>query len=272
MGAGWFVLTMIPMLPLIGHLMPYYLFLPVAGFSLLFGRAMSTLKDVAGVVLPGGVMAFVLIVAGYTSPVLAREHPALGRSAEAAQTTMADLRRMHPTLGPGSILYINDDAETLWFYQSQGELLRMEYGEENIRVLYSSLEEDIPADAGNGPVLVFRFDGRHLIEETEIYRKDPLRFIRYGDPGRSELTVSATEAGVGDVYSVRINGISNESVTIAYSRNNQQVQTFEAPLDLNGRTAFRVSEVTPKGHYRFMGFRRSGASKWLRASAEIEVH
>ena len=30
MGAGWFVLTMIPMLPLIGHLMPYYLFLPVA--------------------------------------------------------------------------------------------------------------------------------------------------------------------------------------------------------------------------------------------------
>src|SRR5262249_35145251 len=44
-GIGWFWITLGPALPLVSHFLPYYLFLPVIGLSLIIGAAFTWLHD-----------------------------------------------------------------------------------------------------------------------------------------------------------------------------------------------------------------------------------
>ena len=48
LGMAWFLIAIAPTLPLFEHFVPYYLFLPLVGFSLVIGSAVSWLHDYMG--------------------------------------------------------------------------------------------------------------------------------------------------------------------------------------------------------------------------------
>jgi hypothetical protein len=127
--------------------------------------------------------------------------------------------------------------------------------------------------ATQGDIVVLRFDNGRLIDQTASFEADPDAFLGCLDSGQYALRVSKNDVTAGrDAYSVLVRDVHNQSMTILYSLNEGQLKIFKANLDLNGQATFDVESSTPKGVYRFLAFKLTGSSEWIRSKATITVH
>ncbi len=277
-GLAWFVVALIPALPMIGHLLPYYIFLPLVGFSLLIGVAFSFVHDkLKRPLYLGSAVAFACLVGMFyicsvSIPADASNHILLGGSSEAAVTTLNDIQKMYPVLRGDETIYIIDDEEPLWWHHASGDLVRLAYNQKDLTIYYSSLLERISPRILGSQAIVLRYEGNHLVDYSDAFRSDPLRFAPYKDPGEQRLRLSATNITAGDSYFMEISGLHDMPVQVAYSLNDGRTETFSVTLDAEGRANFTASAGTRKGIYRFVGYSLDGKTDWFRSGATIAVH
>jgi hypothetical protein len=183
-GFAWFWITILPALPLIGHFLPYYLFLPMLGLSLIVGTAFTWLYDALNRIQTSiAATTIVLVFSGLFYVMTDRiataiEHDGLlGGSAKPARNTLNDLMHFYPILPAGATLYFADANENLSWHHDAGGLIKMAYGTDKISVLYESLGDSVLSDTQN--VFLFGIRNGHLVDETMHYRSNPLDFERF---------------------------------------------------------------------------------------------
>ena len=88
---------------------------------------------------------------------------------------------------------------------------------------------------------------------------------------RQVFQLDRSEAASGDYYRLRINGFGETEVSILYSIDGRQTQSFDAHLNSESEIRFHISDQTAKGTYRFLGFRRTHDQAWIPADATITI-
>ena len=281
-GISWFYLALVPSLPLVDHLLPNYLLLPLAGLSIVVGMAFTQLYDAARRLrrlAPAAAPALVAIFAamlyvcnhGIQNDI--RENYLLGGSAGVAAASLKDLKRLYPTLPPDVTLFFEDREQPLVWEHSSGGLLKMAYNTKDVSALYASRGDALGADERTlEKTIMLRYRNKGLVDETAEMRANPLAYvIRYLEPGNNALTLSKTEVRAGESYTLSVSGVQKLEVRIAYTIDDGRLETFTANLDEKGQAKFDVSPSTKKGLYRFLGFNISGQSEWIRSDATISV-
>jgi hypothetical protein len=280
-GVSWFLLTLTPMISLRDHFLPYYLLLPLAGFSMVIGGAADRLHEYLArfsLATANGVCTslFVplLLVSASIVGAEAPRNGLLGRSSEIAENSLADLKALYPALKERTTLFVlNDDAPDLWWHQASGGLFRLHYGHEPLQVSYSSKGELILPDAGTNGI-VLRHENGHLRDVTGEFRSQPSQFDRYvahyGE-GSGKMVIEPREVVAGDSYVLTIAELADTEISIHYVLNGGPVESFTTRLDSNGSARFYVSSHTRKGFYRFVGFNLPESSESRRSNATIIV-
>jgi hypothetical protein len=82
-----------------------------------------------------------------------------------------------------------------------------------------------------------------------------------GAPPQLELT--RTEAGLGDVFSIKIEAFAGQNAFIRYSIDNKPMEQFGVYLGSNGSMRFEVSRFTTRGVYRFVAVRKQDDPQWI---------
>jgi hypothetical protein len=164
-GLALFWIAALPALPLFGHFLPYYLFLPIMGFALIVGATWNQLFETLSRRMPAAVgiglifvgLAFACIRSSRSD---ALNNVLLGRSSRIAEESLRDMQALYPTIPSGTTVFIDDDAQPdLWFHQAQGGLFRLAYRDDSLQFKYSSLKELPAAEPTASPkpiVLVYR--------------------------------------------------------------------------------------------------------------------
>jgi hypothetical protein len=160
-GFVWFWIAALPAFPLMGHFLPYYMFLPIIGFAVLVGTTWSRLYEdvsarspIAAGVLLGATFTLVSLVCAKTARSEARNNFLLGASSRTAETSLRDLRSLYPTIPTSTSFFINNDSQPdLPFNQAQGGLFKLGYGDPSLQFRYSSLKE---TPLGDSKLLVFQ--------------------------------------------------------------------------------------------------------------------
>jgi len=274
-GFAFFWIVILPALTLIGHFLPYYVFLPVVGLSLVIGTVFAWLYDqlmrihvsVAALTI-GLLLGGVLFVNRSIIRTDIEHNGILGASAEVAWSTLNDVKRLYPELPAEATLYFADGNESLLWHHDSGALLQMAYKTDKISALYESQGDSlfsVPND-----VFVFRPVKGLLIDETANYRANPLAFMKFTRSDR-KIELSTTNVTAWDKYSLTIKGLSDVPVRIAYTINDAPLETFSAHLDARGTVTFDVTESTGRGLYRFFGFNVFGTTEWVRSDAALTV-
>ena len=278
LGTAWFLITLGPTLPLLNHFLPYYLFLPIAGFSLVIGTVFAWLYDNIRRFQPAAAAATIVVLLGGLLYVCGasihadiRDHMWLGGSARLARSSLDDLKRLYPALPSNGTIYINDDEEPLAWHHSSGGLIKMAYNTKDVAVFYSSAGDAIPEGVPADKLILLRFQNKRLLDATDVFITDARGFGPYNNSGAHTLRISRSEVGVGDSFALEISGFRDAPVELTYTFNEGRVQLFQTILDHQGRAKFDVSEATPKGSYHFLGFKVMGEPDWFRADAAITV-
>jgi hypothetical protein len=285
LGMCWFVISLGPALLLREHFLPYYLFLPLSGISLVVGTTVdwslqSLMRLNSWLRVPGlcfwTVAAAILLFVCQTSIQNERRNsPWLGRSSEVAAGSIHDLHTLFPNLKPNTTFYIiNDEEPDLEWDTAEGGLFRLSYNDETLRVLFSSEKGMIPLGHGEA-LFILRYTNGHLRNETVEYRSHPHQFQQY--LGRFvegsytlQLSTNTVEAGK-DSYILEIPNLPNVKAQIYYDLNSGPMEEFTVRLDSQGQIKFDVSSDTPKGLYRFLAFRIEGSPELYKTDAEIIV-
>jgi hypothetical protein len=280
-GAAWFLLTALPALPLVNHFLPYYLFLPNVGLSLVIGASFAWAVERIGrlhwmaaasmvVLFFGGL----LIACSASIHADVNNHRLLGGSADIASRSLDDLMRLYPVLPANAIVYIDDREEPLAWDHSWGGLINMAYKRDDITVLYSSVGDalGLSQDASTvAEAIVLKYREGKLIDETAEFRKAPFPQIPFTTSNSHSMTVSPSVARRGDSYFIAITGAHDSTVKIAYTIDGGPARVFSIHLDHQGHSRLDVSENTPKGSYRLFGFLIEGEKDWMRSDSAITV-
>jgi xanthosine utilization system XapX-like protein len=275
-GLAWFFIAVSPPLPLFEHFLPYYLNLPLAGFSIaigiMFDAAYRKTPAAAGIaiVILFGILTGVCV---YSARNDVRDNRVLGISARLAENSMNDLKAAHPTLRPNTTIYISDAEEpNLSWDTSLGRLFKMSYGDESINTLYWSWGEVLSKGVmERGPVVVMRYHQFHLTDVTADFLARSVPPVPYRPPGAERLDVTPPEARPGEKYRMSVSGLANADILVHYTREGGPVQEFAVRLDSDHQITLDVSEKTEKGLHRFVGFRMPGGGDWVQASASILI-
>lgn len=151
-GIAWFWIALLPALPIATHFAPYYLFVPIMGLSLSLGIAFALAYDLARSIQPQLAAAAIVLLFGCLLYVNSRairgdirDNPILGDSARLAYDTLTDLRRLYPALPAGTVLFFVDGKQSIQWAHDSGNLIKMAYGNDEIKVLYQSGGDPLPA-------------------------------------------------------------------------------------------------------------------------------
>jgi hypothetical protein len=278
-GMAWFFIAVAPALTLQRHFLPYYLFLPLAGFSLVIAAAADWLYELLK--RWGRTAAFLVCASPFPAMIFicamgiancAQSSPLLGGSARIARNAWSDFTALFPTLNPHTTLYIiNYDQLDLPYIQADGDLFRLFSGDKTLKVIYWSKEPLFSAPGIPFKAVMSESDG-HLKDMTAEFYRDPFRLVgKTFVDGPYELKLNAEDVKVGDQCQFVITQHENQDVQIFYKLNGSPIQSFLVHLDAGGRTEFKVSSETPKGLYEFVGFSASRSQIW-RTNATITVH
>jgi len=286
-GAGWFVIGVAPMLMLTNDPGPYYLFLAMAGLSLVIGINLNTiyenLRRRSSLIASGLIGVMLLMIWICCRSLIVADtagDAALGYSSMWAANSAQDMLTAHPQLPSDSDIYILDQSvPDLWRFQGLGSLFKLVYRDSSITTLYRSTGQS--PDAKGGELVVMNVEGEHLVDVTAQFRQDPGKFLGVADelyqyienPGIS-LTVSPVEVVAGrDFYWMTVSGWGPRDVLVQYTINDGPVGEGTFRLDPEGRVRFFVSELTPLGEYHFLRFRTPSTSKveWYKAEARLRV-
>jgi hypothetical protein len=280
-GLTWFVITMLPAVPLIDHFFPYYLFLPLAGFSIAIGTILDAAyrqfarwsQASARFALASSLgVLFLICIASVRAD--ARENRMLGRSSTLASNSLNDLRAAYPRLSGNTTIYISNAEEPdLNWDTSQGALFKLAYGDETIETLYWSWGEVISRGTiERGPVVVMKYHDAHLSDVTKDFLADSESPVAYRSVVRNQLAINPSAVSAGQAYRLRIEGITDTEVKIHYTLNGSPVRVFAAHLDHNGEAKFDVSQGSERGLYHFVGFQVVGTPDWIQAAGTIIVN
>ncbi len=183
-GAAWFWITLFPALPLIRHFLPYYLFLPGVGLSLIVGIIFAWSYDalsrihtsIAAAIIVLTFSSLFYVTSNGIDSAIERDG-ILGGSAKPAWNTLNDLRNFYPKLPEGATVYFVDGNEDLSWCHAGGGLIKMAYATDKISVLYETQGDHFSPETQN--VFVFGVRNGHLIDETNHYRTSPHDFARF---------------------------------------------------------------------------------------------
>jgi hypothetical protein len=151
-GLAWFWIAVLPALPIATHFVPHYLFVPIVGLSIVVGVVFYTAYDALRSIQP--ILAVASIAVVFAGLLYAnsrsirgdiRDNRILGGSAKLAADTLTDLKRLYPTLPAEATLYFADADESIQWEHDNGGLLRMAYGNDNIKAIYASQGVSLPA-------------------------------------------------------------------------------------------------------------------------------
>jgi hypothetical protein len=280
-GFSWFLIAVAPGLPLYDHFLPYYLFLPVVGLSLIVGVAAEALYSrmpAAGKPLAAAVIATPMILVGIICARAAHDDAAanavLGRSSKLAFNILTDLQKAHPTLDPNTTIYFSDaEYPDVSWDTAQGELFRMAYNEDTLHALYWGWGEVLTKGViERGPVVVLKYHDFHVTDITRDFLAASEPPESYRAPAAHKIEITPPAATSGQAYQIFIAGLPNMEVTFHYSRDGGPVQAFKARLDESQRVSFQVSDTTPKGVYKIVGFRPTAWDHFEEAAASIRIN
>jgi hypothetical protein len=165
-GLAWFWIALLPALPIATHFVPNYLFVPIVGLSIVVGvvfyRAYDALRSIQPLFAAASLVVVftgLLYVNSRSIRGDIRDNRILGGSAKLASDTLADLKRLYPTFPAKTTFYFADADESLQWEHDNGGLVRMAYGDENIKAIYASQGVSLPSA---GDVTVFDIRKGHL--------------------------------------------------------------------------------------------------------------
>jgi hypothetical protein len=276
-----FVIALVPALPLLNHFLPYYLFLPLAGFSIAIGiivdtayrRASAWSQTGAGFAM-ATVLAVLFAICIVTVRADARDNRMLGRSSTLAVNSLHDLQAAHPQLSSNTTIYISNAEEPdLNWDTSQGALFKLGYRDETINTLYWSWGEVITSAAlARGPVIVMKYSNSHLTDVTNDFLAASEPPVNYRSVTENQLAVDPALVTAGQTYRLKLRGIANTEANIRYTVNGSPIRVFSAHLDGNGEAKFNISETSEKGVYYFVGFQLAGNPEWIQAAGTIRIN
>ncbi|PYS40892.1 MAG: hypothetical protein DMG14_09165 [Acidobacteria bacterium] len=281
-GVGWFLVALSPMLAIIGGFGLYYLFLPLTGIALIVGEFFEWVYVSTSRWNPK--VAFALVCCGLAPFVIAARlnaqtelytNTALGYSGRIAQNSARDLKRFHPTMPRGAMVYIIDrDEPNLWRFFGISGLLKVLYADDTIDVRYSSLGHTIPNELLNsGKLVVMRYANEGLVPEDE---KPPLTIpeqpFQYESSSQFTMDIFPAQIAAGKgSYTIRISAAPNTDAELQYRFNEGPLAFITVHLNPKGETRFFVSDETKRGTYRFIGMRIPPNPMWIHADAAITV-
>jgi hypothetical protein len=280
-GLVWFCIGIGPALPLFDHFLPYYLFMPVVGFSIALGslgdavyRRIATLNRPTAVAVVAVPLMMVAAIGAVGARRDARENRVLGWSSRLAENSMNDLKNAHPTLRPNTTIYISDaENQDLSWDTAQGGLFKMAYNDDTLQALYWGWGEVISKPiVDRGPVVVMKYHDFHLTDITQEFLSASEAAVAYVPRQENKLQVLPAEATAGQKYSLAISTLGNVEVTLHYTLDGGPVHAFTAHLDNQGQASFEISPSTPKGLYKFVGFNKSGSTEWIQAASAIRIY
>ncbi len=166
--ASLFWITALPALPLMGHFLPYYMFLPIGAFAALVGATWQQFYEDLAKRTPAGaglVLILIFVVLGVVCVKSARSEARnnflLGSSSRLAEASLADFRAISAKIPRPAVIFIDDDAKPdLAFHHAGGALFKLAFDDDSLQFRYSSLKE---SSSGATIKLIFR-DG-HLQED-----------------------------------------------------------------------------------------------------------
>jgi len=173
LGLAWFVIVLLPTLPLLDHFLPYYLFAPLVGFALAGGIALDWIYVQCSRLAPAAGIAVCVAVLGLSGGIqaaaanrLAERYNILGQSSRNAGNTLKDVRRIHPTLPKGALLMIfNEENPFIFGDQAGGMLFQMAYDDPTLETWYSASGGPSPSNRyEHDKVFAFRLTNGHLLE------------------------------------------------------------------------------------------------------------
>jgi hypothetical protein len=98
-----------------------------------------------------------------------------------------------------------------------------------------------------------------LLVKAWLWQEKPPRMIS----GSPQLELSRTEAGLGDVFWIKIEALAGQNALIRYSIDNKPMGQFGIYLGSNGSMHFEVSRFTIRGVYRFVAVRKPDDPQWV---------
>jgi hypothetical protein len=90
-------------------------------------------------------------------------------------------------------------------------------------------------------------------------------------PKNPKLVVDKTEVLPGQAFNLKVAEMAGQKVVVRYSIDNRPPEEMTVALDANGSIHFEVSDVTRKGFYRMLDFRRQDDVFWVHSDAAITV-
>jgi hypothetical protein len=198
-GAGWFVLPLLPYLPLPDHKMEYYLAVPSIGIAMVGAYALAKLRRFPA---PGKIATLLVILIYAGTSVQASWTATRWQHARAAQVEdlVLGVEEVHEAAKGKIILLDGIDNDLFWsgvadlpframsipgVYLAPGSEARIQAAPELLSkyVLPQAIAKR--ALGANGAV-VYRFDGQMLHDETAhagaLWTEDEPRFVNIGDP------------------------------------------------------------------------------------------
>jgi hypothetical protein len=284
LGVGWFLVALSPMLGIVGYFGLYYLFLPLAGIAVVVGEffrwlhdalsARSSPKIATAAVLLG--LAPFLVAARWNTQEQLYNNESLGLASRIAGNSFGNLKRFHPTVPAGALVYIiNPDQPRLTRYFGINALVKLAYDDDSIDVRYSSLGHTVSTDERrSGSLVVMRYVNESLVpaDPSEIPEAQLDENIQYVTSDQWKLDVFPTEVVAGKgAYTIRIGGAANTDADLQYRFNDGPLVLATVHLNPNGETRFFVSTETKRGTYRFVGLKLPASPEWFKVAGVVRV-
>jgi len=281
LGIGWFLATVAPTLPLLDHFLPYYIFVPMAGFSLAFGVVLdwayekcATFRPALATALTAFVLALFAVINAGAAGRTAANHYLLGGSATIALNSLNDVRSFYPEIPKGTtMVFFNEERPTIYWDQANGALFAMVFRDPSLEAVYTSGGVTVGVDKLNaGRLLAFHWAGEHLSDMTPLVRQRPDLLQAHAPDANYHLELSATEVRAGqDSYTMQIGELPNSAVEALYAIDGVIKEPIHVKLGADGATKFDVGRNTQPGLYTFVAVRREGESGWIVANKSIIV-
>jgi hypothetical protein len=272
LGLGWFVVVLLPTLPLLDHFLPYYLFAPLVGFSLAVGTVLDWIWRQSSRLAPGlgaAACAAMLVLSagiqGIAANNMAETQGLLGGSARNAENSLRDLQALYPAIPRNTLVVIfSEEHPSISWDQAGGFLFQMAYGDSSLVTQYSADGLPFSLDRyDRNHLLAFKWTNAHLVDMTSFVRQRPDLLVPRA-PGEF-LHLETFEKGL------RIPGLANRTATVLYARNGIIQEPLSIPLDGKGEGPFLPGGTAGPGIYTMVAVRGEGETAWFTVSKSITV-
>ena len=270
-GIGWFLMTLLPTLPLLGHFLPYYLFAPLVGFALAAGTVIDWLYTQSSRVMPGLGFASSAVLLTLSAGIqaaaankMAVSHSVLGESARHNDNAVRDLRALHPVIPRNTVIVVfNEEYPPLSWDLSGDALFQMAYDDLSLKTRYSADGLRSLEGYDRDHLLALKWTNSHLVDWTSFVNQWPDLLSPHA-PGE----FYQMESGDDGIY---IPQLADQAVLVLYAKDGEVQTPLTVKLDGHGKAAFPTGWPQGPGIYTFLAIRREAGIGWVTVSKSITV-